>query len=218
MPDTLTDGNWSIADVDGPERLTAPIPNTEKKYIIEQDMVINVESFTALALNTPHPTFPLYKLVFETPTQPAGCGAVKWTRRYAMIPDSWSEPTGDISYNFIGIGPTVAVPISRIRQVLEVPMRTQRDYFLVGAGGAYATEAALVASQTIPQQTYYATLYPTAFVDQISSVLALLPTSPSAETYLGWVISGTEIAVDTSIFVRWEGNIWCRETRYVKAR
>ncbi len=218
MPDTLTDGNWTLPAVDGPPRFIPSLPFTSKAFYFEQDYVQNEMDWVATALNTASPDFPTYVLVEEGPPQSPGSGVRHWTRKYAIVPDSWSEPGGDYSYNFIGIVSFPSLPLGRTRQILEVPLRIQRDYFLIGSGGSYPTDVALVAAQTIPQQTYYLTLYPSSFVQLITAAAADVPTTPPAETYLAWVAAGTEIAVDTSVFVRWMGNIWCRETRYVKAR
>lgn len=218
MPDILTDGNWTQAAVDGPPRFIPSMPYTSKAFYFEQDYVQNELDWVATALNTTSPDFPSYVLVEEGAPQSPGSGVRKWTRKYALVPDSWSEPGGNYSYNFIGIVSFPLLPTGRVRQVLEVPMRIQRDYFLVGSGGTYGTEALMVAGATIPQQVYALTLYPSSFVQLLTAIGADVPTTPSSDQYLSWVNTGSEIAVDTSVFVRWMGNIWCRETRYVKAR
>lgn len=218
MPDTLTDGIWSTPQPDGPPRYSPPLPHTSALYLVEQDYMMNASSFTATALNSLWDLDGSYYLVEEGPPQSPGAEVRKWTRKYAKVPDSWSEPGGDYSYNFIGIVPFGSLPEGRSRQVLEVPMRIQRDYYLCGIGGTYATPQAMVDAVTIQQQTYYLTLYPSAFVQLLTQIGADVPTTPSSEQYLGWVNTGTEIAVDTSVFSRWMGNIFVRETRYVKAR
>lgn len=219
MPDTLTDGIWTLPQVDGPPRFYAPFPYTSKKFYFDQDYVQNELDWIETALNTPSPDFPSFILVKEGDPQSPGSGIRRWTRTYAIVPDSWSEPGGNYAYNFIGLsGVPVLFPLGRFRQVLDVPMRVQRDYFLVGTGGTYADEVALVAAKTIPQQVYTNALYPGVFVQALTNSASDQPTTPSLETYLGWMAAKTEITVDTSVFVRWNGNIWCRETRYVQAR
>lgn len=218
MADTLTDGTWSSPQVDGPPRYFAPFQHVSTLYVVDQDYSSNVSGFTATALNTTFDLDATYYLVEEGQPQNIGAAARKWTRRYAKVPDSWSESAGIYAYNFIGIISFSALPEGRSRQVLEVPLRVQRDYFLVGSGGSYSTIEQLVLAQTIPQQTYYLQLYTSSYVQTLTPIGADVPTVPSAEQYLGWVASGTEITVETSSFVRWMGNIWCRETRYVKAR
>lgn len=218
MPDAIADGIWTSPQVDGPPRYSAPLPHTSALYVVEQDYVCDWDNFTPQALNTAFDLDGSYKLVFEGDPQNAGAAVRRWTRRYAQVPGSWTDAGGDYAYNFIAISEVAALPQGRNSQVLEVPLRIQRDYFLVGSGGTYADYAAMVGAATIPQQTYTLTLYPSAYATRLTAIGADTPTTPSAEQYLGWVAAGTEIAVDTSVFSRWMGNIFVRETRYVKAR
>jgi hypothetical protein len=218
MSDFLRDGNWSSPQIDGPPRFSAPLPNTSALYLLEQDYLCDEISFTPTALNTVSPDFPTYYLVEEGSPQSPGSGVRKWTRKYAKIPDSWTDAGGNYSYNFIGIDSLPSYPTGRNRQVIDAPLRIQRDYYLVGTGGSFATYEALVLANTIPQQLYYFTLYQSAYVDKLTPVGSDVPTTPSGEQYLAWVSSGAEITVDTSVFSRWMGNIFVRETRYVKAK
>jgi hypothetical protein len=207
MPNTiLIDGNWDIASPVGVERLTSPIPTTNTSYILQQDYVINTDSYAPLALNTPHPTKTNYKLVSESPTQTFGSGSVIWTRTYAQVPSS-HDLFSSISYNFIGFWgydvPIISanvgfvtyqyaagVPIGRRRMPLPVGMRLQHDYFLTGIGGTYGSPGQIPIIQA---QKYREKLtgfsYWTDVEELVDSGISggPLPTTPTRTTYNVWV-------------------------------
>lgn len=149
-----------------------------------------------------------------------------WTRTYAQVPDSYSEPAGLMAYTFIGWAPYQFVitnstvtrsgrpPYSKI-----VPVRLQRDYFLVGIGGSYAT-AELIPKTA--QQIYtfpdIVSGYPVPSQFIWDSPPFPSATTPSLTAYQDIITAVGEIVVENSTVTRWMGNIFCRETRYVLAQ
>lgn len=219
MADILRDGNFSVALEQGPARLIAPFPHTNTRYVLEQDYTVDFDSYSPLALNTAHPTLPTYKLVIEGALEDMGGGVAKFTQTFAQVPDSWSDSSGNYAYNFIGFygvfGVNVTDITGRDRFTKTVPVRIQRDYFMVGSGGSYSdfTDIPLIA-----EQKYYANGDTNLETNWLAdSPPFSVATNPSRTTYEGWISGETEIAVETSTRVRWMGNIWCRETRYVVA-
>ena len=92
MPEPFTqDGDFSIAEQEGPTRFSNAFDGVNDKTFCEDDWKQFSEDYTPLALDTEHPVYSGYYLIEETPHSDVGCGVVKWTRRYAKIPDSRTE-------------------------------------------------------------------------------------------------------------------------------
>lgn len=232
MPTILEDNNWQLEAIDGPARRLRPFRHTSDVHILEQDYVQNFDDWlvaTPIPLNTPHPDFPLFKLVKETNLEDFGNGVAKWTRVYAKVPATWIEMT-TISYDFIGflasqflINGDITIPINgRNRFSKTVRCQVTRDYFMVGLFGTYTNE------RLIP--IYEATMYregitfaknPTDYL-KYASVYAQ-PTDPTREAYEALITSDIttadqwSIVAETSHLLPWMGNIWCVETMRLKA-
>ena len=212
------DGNYEVAEAVSGLTFIAPLPHTSENLVLRQDFMQHQDDFEALELNTPHPDFTDFRLVEEGDKQNLGGGVLRWTRTYAKKPESWSETGGNTIYAFIGFdgtfggGVNVTVVSGRPRTSKVVPVRIQRDYFLVGFDGDYDTSEDI---PTIAEQKYY---YDTeAFaVDYLSdSPPYVTATTPSTTNYIAMI--GDEIVIERSTVARWMGNIFVRETRYVVA-
>ena len=230
MPNLIYDDNYSTALPDGPQRIQLPfsICGDQTSAIVEQDFMQLYSAWTPLPANSLHPTIPLCYLIEETPLMPTQSGGVaKWTRKYATIPISRDEGSS-MSYQFPGI--QGAVFISGAWTVLEqrqpqswsTSVRIRYDYFIVGTGFGYTTFRGV---PVIQKQHYFIPLIEgQGFTYQqgmdvttlVSQYLAT-PTSPTAEEYLAWVMSGTEIVAEDSTISRWMGNFFARQTKYVVA-
>lgn len=219
MPDILEDNGWTLPAVIGPARKLKPFQHTTDHHIIEQDYVQNFDNWTPLALNTPYPTDPNFVLVQEKDPEDHGGGVVKWTRVYAKVPTTWSEAGGTYSYSFIGFlgvwGLNVTNITGRNRFVETVPVKITRDYYLTGVGGTFATSLDITP---INEQKYY--------LGDVKIVVDFLwdnppftnsPT-PTRAAYEALVLAGSYIAVESSVVSRWMGNIFVRETKYIKAK
>jgi len=80
---------------------SAPFAGVNTDYILEQDYVCNINSYTSLALNTSHPDYPDFLLTGEGPRRDQAGGMQRWTRTYAKFPATYSQPSG-VVYNYIG--------------------------------------------------------------------------------------------------------------------
>lgn len=156
----LLDSDWTTAKPFGPQRNCIPFDGDNTVYYFEEDYTISLASFAVILLNTPHPVRGTFILVKETEPQPVGVyDVVKWTRTYAITPNTRSEFSSMV-YPFIGYTGYIAAtggtltsnvpgrkPFSR-----TVNCRIQYDYFFAGTGGAYLTPSAIPVNQ---QQLYY---------------------------------------------------------------
>lgn len=237
MPTILEDNGWTVATEHGPSRLSAPFPHTTALYVLEQDFMVNEANFSPLALNTPHATLPAYKLVSEGPPTIEG-GVRTWTRKYAQVPDSWSEINKTLVYNFIGFWGVILANSNgnlnssevagRPRRSRAVNVKAQHDFFLVGPGGLASEFFISVSSET----KYYSPsigldLQPVEIDYLTDTVMGgttlVASTTPSMSTYRGWMASDAasgdsfSIIVQASNITRWMGNIFQRETLYIKA-
>jgi hypothetical protein len=223
------DGDFTTATAVGAARKSFPIEGRNDSFIIEQDYMQTFADFSALALNTPHPDVPTAYLVAETPLQDLGGGIARWTRVYAQVPATYTEPGGNYAYNFIGFegnffyvdedGNPVAIS-GRDRFTESVPVQITREFFLVGTGQTYATAEQI---PVISAQKYYyenSTVPVLALFNPITTGGVTYPgTTPTRTAYEAMVAANAfNIVVEDSLVTRWMGNIWMRETRRVKAK
>jgi hypothetical protein len=222
------DGDFTTATAVGAARKSFPIEGRNDSVVIEQDFMQALSSFAPLALNTPHPDVPTAYLVAETPLQDLGSGIVRWTRVYAQVPATYTEPGGSYAYNYIGFvgnvisqGGEVTLSVTgRERTVENSPVQITREFFLVGAGQTYAQW------QNIPvisgQRYYGASGMDTDYLTDAPPFVTA--TNPTRTAYLALVTadaaspSSFSLVVEDSTVTRWMGNIYMRETRRIKAK
>lgn len=136
----------------GPPRFSSPFDGDNANYILEEDYVVSLASFTNIALNTVHPVYAGYYLVKESELSPVMVSdVVKWTRTYVSIPATRNDYS-TIAYKFPGFAGNMGVmnlsqQFAALGFVKYVPGRlpfTQtvsciivNEYFMVGTGGAY---------------------------------------------------------------------------------
>lgn len=191
-----------------------------------QEFSQDADSFTPTALNTPHPddptpSTPTWILVEETNFQDLGANVRQWTRRYARKPDDYSEMGGTIAYNFIGFygvfGLNVPAVTGRGRFVEVVPVRVQRDFFLIGPE-AYCDYTTPQEIPVIQEQIYYIT-DPEQKTDYLGDDTILdTPSTPTRTDYEAMIAAQDEIVAQASKVERWQGNIYVRETFYIIAK
>src|SRR2546423_699319 len=92
-----TDGDLDVAAASGLPVFSSPISASTKQYVFSQEWMCSLKAFAPTPLNTPHPSqsqvpdCSAYRLVEEGPRADVGGGMVKWTRVYAIVPDSHDE-------------------------------------------------------------------------------------------------------------------------------
>lgn len=242
-----TDGDYTVATAVSNVELSQPFKRDKGMYLLSQKFWQFLANFVPLALNTPYPSVPYtsYVLVSESQLRDLGGGIVEWERTYAQVPASRDDWT-TIGYQFIGYfgtqGNFIATPgtiIGRPRQTVTVPCRVQNDYYLVGTGGTFTTPDLIpnILEQKYywPQGTLSAGVFipiypPIGSLDDIMHGLAtddiwnkedfgaLNPTVPSRTEYEALITAGTEIVAESSKITSWQGNIFQRQTSYIKAR
>jgi hypothetical protein len=222
------DGDFTTATAVGAARKSFPIEGRNDSVVIEQDFMQALSSFAPLALNTPHPDVPTAYLVAETPLQDLGSGIVRWTRVYAQVPATYTEPGGSYAYNYIGFvgnvisqGGEVTLSVTgRERKVENSSVQITREFFLVGAGQTYTQWQSI---PVISGQRYYgASGMDTDYLTD--SPPFVTATNPTRTDYLALVTadaaspSSFSLVVEDSTVTRWMGNIYMRETRRIKAK
>lgn len=185
-------------------------------YVYEQDFVQLRANFTPLAIDTAHPTIPNCYLALETNPQAVGRNdIVRWTRRYASVPTSFSHSGGTYPYTF----PVILTGVNASSRLapfsFSVASRVQVDFF-------HQSDPSTVA--VIEPQRYVISTSPQSDATSpfgqpvVSNAIAFVPTIPDQPTYSGWVTAGVEIVPEASKLTSyWMGYIHMRETIYIKA-
>ena len=219
MPQFITDGDFTTAQPVSAVRYSAPFSQygINNLYVLEQDFVINVGQFAPLAIDTAHPTIAGFYLAVETPYQPTSLAdVVRWTRRYASLPSSFSRPGGTYNYTFPVMYTGVNDTSRLFPKPLTVNSRIQVDFFRLSDPNTITVIE--------PQRYVIITSLDTDATSQwgqpvvTDAGFGLAATVPSLTTYKSWIATGTEIVAEASkITPNWMGNIHMRETIYVKA-
>jgi hypothetical protein len=211
------DGNFTVALRVTLPVLTAPIPGVNKKYVLTEDWVQYAANYSPLAFGTAYPStasggddaYTSYQIVSESGFINLGNGVVRWTRKYALVPDTHYDPV-QVSYQFIGLATfdpletVIRPPFTR-----TVPGVVEYRYFDAGTN-SYSAMQSVQKSNFVPEQLYYwpRSLGFPAPVEALKVDTLWEATVPAAGTYASWVSNGTTtIVAQPSYFERWEGNI-----------
>lgn len=219
----IEDGTWNSPQPTGPRVPAYPFEGDDESCYFDQRYQVKAEDFTKGITSSEHPTATGFYLVSETNIADVGGGVLEFTRRYSTIPVSRSE-FEMFSYNFIGYmgtwGINVDVVTGRERFVQSVLSRVQFDYYLVDPFGVESVpdhiytdveDIPLVAAQSYKIGGIVSDYLYDAPPFALASV-------PSRTSYEALVTGGSEIVAEESVLRRWQGNIWERITRYVKAK
>lgn len=210
---------------------SAPIVGVKTRYVLTQRFMQPIANFTALDMNTAHPAYTDYLIVEESPQEDIGGGLCTWERKYMKKPDQHIEFSSMV-YNYIGFvdgvvyntstGNTTGRPF-RDRFNRSVVCKTVFDYFIV------PTDYSTIAEIPITEETRYKRigLIESVYTDFLlpASSLPGIPTrtTPTVEGYLLLVAADAasqasySIVAEASNLTRWMGQIFVRQTRYVKA-
>lgn len=230
-------GDHSAPQPVGLPEFQAPFEHSNVDYLLKQDFQCALNDFAPLALNTPHPDFPEFVLVAESePKKDVTGGMVKWTRTYAKVPTTFTEPGGNLNYTIIGfaggasgeIG-DLTIAVGREPRPKNQECQLTHEFFLVGPDEDYETWEAIPVT---PAQTYvldYHALdpgydnvnFPTTLLrDTPPFGIASVPTRADYETWIAADkadVTSFSIVAEDSTLSRWQGNIYRRTTRRVKA-
>lgn len=232
MTIAYTSGNHSVATAVSLPEFTAPIPGVNIDYLLAQDFQQLEVNYVPLALNTPHPHYADFLLVSEGEKKDVGGNRVQWTRIYAKIPDVYTEPGGSTVYEFIGFDgflPNVGLgtdyafdaPVARQPKAELAQVQITHDFFLVGPGETYETweDIPLIAVQTYRYVDSSQNVDTKYLTDVPPFLRATVPTKEEYQAMITADEGDTDSfsIVTESNVTRWQGNIFERETRRVKA-
>lgn len=213
---TYTDGSYAAAFATSLPVFSAPFADVGvvTNYLLTQRWCQELSSFAPLALGTAHPDYPNHGLVSESEKADIGVGMVEWTRTYAQVPESFSRLNGNYSYNFIGFDYTSATRLARDRFTFAVPVLSVKAFA--------RTSDPDTDLPAIPATGYFTTDDANTLVDflvegaQYSDASLTTPTRTEYEA----LIADDEynIVVEASRTSVWMGDIYVRETLYVKAK
>lgn len=218
MSNLITDGDFSTASAVSDFRFSAPFAQygIVNLYVVEQDFVINRASFAPLAIDTAHPTLAGYFLALETPMQAVAVeGTVKWTRRYAQVPASFSRKGGTYPYTFPILFTGVTSTSRLFSKPLVVDSRVQVDFFHISDS---TTVPVIEPQRYINSLSGFDATSPYGEPVVTDPGFGVTPTVPDLTTYNSWVSGGIEIVPEASkVTPNWMGTIQMRETLYIKA-
>ena len=220
MPAALTyqDGTFTTARAVSLPVFSAPFSDqgVTTDYVLTQEWMQALTSYSPLALDTPHPDYADFMLAKEGEKRDIGGGMVQWTRTYAKLPADFSQPNGNISYNFIGFagvgGINVPSASYRPRITEAVPVKLVRAFF--------RTADPLSDIPFIEATRYYFQAQPNQDVDLLQDNPPFENVTVPTRTEYEALIAADDfnIVAEASRISIWMGNIYIRETSYVKAR
>lgn len=228
-------GNFTVATPCSLPELSQPLLGQPFDYLLKQEFMIGIKNYTPLALNTPHPDFATYFLVSPEPEKKDQSGGmVKWTRTYAQVPASYTEPGGNLNYTIIGFEGVFGIGVTDIAGRPTRPDNLEcqllHDFFLVGPMPLeyQSWEAIPMISATEYVYDYHA-INPANNNDFFPTTLLTnkppfnIATIPSRADYEAMILADAEdptsfsLVAENSTIERWMGNIYRRTTRKVKA-
>lgn len=250
MRTSYNSGDWSTEQKLGDRRRIVPIPQISDVYeAFEQDYTIERASFAPTAFNTASPDDAVSYLQSESPGIDLNNEKMKWTRGYYPVPPDWSE-SGTFAPVFPGFPGYIITPSNtavRGRAPFSPPggvdCRIYYEYFMVGAGQTYASDADIPLNEvqefvftdnpTIPNNS----VVPAAGLNFGSQYWA--PTTPTQELYKIWMTNAAALGWASTRAGTWPGgmvpntdgqyvvqcnkerligNIWARITRCILAQ
>lgn len=219
MANFITDGNFDLAEAISDFRFSAPFVQygVNTLYVVEQDFVINRNSFSPLAIDTPHPTLSGYFLAAETPMQPVALAdTVRWTRRYSQVPSTFSHAGGTYPYTFPVMWTGLNDTSRLFPQNITVSSRVQVDFFhSIDSDSVPVIEPQRYVIATSPNTDATS---PWGQPVVTNAGFGVTPTIPDLATYQSWIAGGVELVPEASkITPNWMGYIHMRETIYIKA-
>jgi hypothetical protein len=189
-------------------------------YILTQDFMIKGANFARLALDTPHPDYPDFLLVEESEQRDVTGGRVRWTRTYAKLPDDYEKPKGNFQFTFPGFSGLVYGGIvgfggsdeGRLPPAKTVPVIIARAFYLTNDP---ETDIPMFEKFVV---TYGGNDLPVDYVNDNASNPNFADTTPSRTEYDALKAAGDRLIAQDSTWDVWMGNIYVRETFYVKAQ
>jgi len=192
----------STAATVGPLEWIMPFEGHNDKVFFRQRYQQDIDSWTALAMDTPRSVSSVtYLLTKETDFSAIGGGQHQWYRYYATTAPTRTEYT---SYSAVFPG---FLPVRRPTSSV-VPAKITYEYFYY-----VVTPPALANEARVTDLDGYQT--------PLLSDIYLHPTqtNPTTNQYITWMSDGTfSITAEQQSLERWEGNFHARKTIHVPAK
>jgi hypothetical protein len=194
----------------GPIEWMDPLPKQSAPVMFRQQFMQAIGSFSALALDTPHPTATTYLLVREGEFSAIGGGVQKFNRYYATTPPQRTEYS-TMAATFPGY---YASSVTGYRPPINGTSVAKIifDYQLLGA-----------TLPTLSQETRV-TLVGGSAAPLLSQVMLQSASSPSISAYINFITNDATVPTSFSIIAepqsleRWEGNFHIIKTINIKAK
>lgn len=190
--------NWATAsETTAAPRVVYPIYQNTTAIIYERDYVQNQANWAPLALDTADATYSTAYLVEETTPQQIEGTLVKWTRRFATVPDDWLDYE-ERTFTFPGYYNDVYEDAFRCPPSLNCTWKITHTY----------------KKTTDPYTDLDVDHQQFQVVDDDGCVLDYVDatTTPTYSTYTGYVSAETLIKVAHQTLERYAGNIWVQRT------
>jgi hypothetical protein len=185
-------------------RIIYPIAQNTSAIIYERDFVQNETDWVPLAMDTADGTYSSAYLVEETVPQQIGGTLVTWTRRFATVPNTWTDYTAR-PFTFPGYYNDVDESDYR------APL-TENAVWEVVHGYAKTTDP--YADFDITNKLFQVKDTDGAVLDYVDDST----TTPSNITYTGLVTAETMIHTAHTTLERYAGNIWVKKVHQTKAQ
>lgn len=229
-----TDGLLTTAQTVGGARKSFPFEGDVSSFIVEQDYHVLLTSYSPLALSTAHGTYTNAYLVRESALENIGAGVVKFTRTYAQIPASRDEYS-TFAFQFPGLYGTQAPPYAFVYWVVAddgrdpflatSSSRVRYEYYLCETGQTYTTPSAIPILPKLQFNLDSNQSSRNAYL--LKAGVFWSDSNPTYEEWIALMAGGTgigtgaaagEFICEDSTIERWMGNIYVRQTRYLKAK
>lgn len=204
----IIDGDHSVATPLNTPEFESPIPRVAAEYLLREKYRMSRNDYEAagpLPLNTPHPDYPTFYLVSESPRRDIGLGSIiDFERTYAAVPATHYDWN---TIDFSAIGLTIALGggayQTRTRRQWNVDLLLQFDYCLCTGSaatfvdpifGSYSVSKPGDIKRVLDMQYCFqgtisgATYGGLSLATDILNVQGtVLPTWPTADQYLGMI-------------------------------
>lgn len=196
-----------VAVTIGPIEWINAFPGSTAKVLFRQKFQQDIDSWTALTLNTPHGVATTYLLVKEDDFNAIGGGQQTWSRYYACTPPQRVEYTS-YAAQFPGfIGGSVRDPVAATTQA-----KITYDYFLVGTLPTLAQESRITVTGTYDQPLLGGNVYLLSYTNPTVTAYQSSITADAATS------SSFSITAEPQTLSRWEGDFYERRTINIKAK
>lgn len=193
----------------GPVEWIDPLPGQSSPVMFRQAFMQAIDSFSAVNLNTPHPTLTTFLLTEESGFSVVGGGIQKWNRTFATTPPQRIEYSS-MAATFPGMKSAFDGYIVRPSFQGSSAVKITYDYFLLGSVPTLGNESRVVITGTEVQPL-------------LSEVYLWSGSNPTVGQYIGFYTADVtsslfSLTAEPQSLSRWAGNFYERKTVNIKAK